>query len=67
MCFKNRIIEIGQFKMIYQHFKFRAVNGMFNQFRAVKTRFLPRTSLFLSAGDVGGEINGQKKQPCCLT
>ena len=27
-----------------------------NQFRAVKTRFLPGTSLFLPAGDVGGEI-----------
>ena len=27
-----------------------------SQFRAVKTRFLPGTSLFLPAGDVGGEI-----------
>ena len=27
-----------------------------NQFRAVKALFLPGTSLFLLAGDVGGEI-----------
>ena len=27
-----------------------------NQFRGVKTRFLPGTSLFLPAGDVGGVV-----------
>ena len=58
-------MEIDQIEAVI--LTFEVPGSKWNLFRAVKTRFLPGTSLFLPAGDVGGEINSFINQQTLLT
>ena len=51
---KQLLSKLVNLKIIYQHFKFRAENGIVY---SEKTRFLPGSLHLLPASDIGGEIN----------